>query len=323
MSSASSYPPRAPENGASFTATIHGDTYDAVNPHKYSDLRGCSVFISGASRGVGFATALACVAAGCRDLALASLERISDELIEELQTATNSPAEATENKPLNLLLFILDVRSAEAVAAVAAETARAFGGHLDILVNNAGFLEKSAPIAASDPDAYWYPFEVNLRGTYLVTRALLPLLLSDRGNGDRSHAETRAGENTGLRTLINVSSMGAFAFRTGGSAYQTSKWAVLKFTEFVMAEYADQGVLAYCVHPGGILTKLALNMPENTHAGLTDTPALAGDTIVFLAHQRREWLAGRYISCKWDMPEFLGREKEIVDGDKLKVRLVV
>lgn len=58
-------------------------------------------------------------------------------------------------------------------------------------------------------------------------------------------------------------------------------------------------------------------------AVLTDAPELAGDTVVFLAHTRREWLAGRFINCKWDMAEFLQGEREIVDGDKLKVRLIV
>jgi hypothetical protein len=50
---------------------------------------------------------------------------------------------------------------------------------------------------------------------------------------------------------------------------------------------------------------------------------MGADTICYLTHERRPWLAGRYISCNWDMPEFLSREREIVEGDKLKVRLVL
>ena len=56
---------------------------------------------------------------------------------------------------------------------------------------------------------------------------------------------------------------------------------------------------------------------------LVDTPEMGADTICYLTHERRPWLAGRYISCNWDMPEFLSREKEIVEADKLKVRLVL
>lgn len=57
--------------------------------------------------------------------------------------------------------------------------------------------------------------------------------------------------------------------------------------------------------------------------GLTDTPALAGDTIAFLTQGRREWLAGRYVSCQWDMEELMARETEIVEGNKLKMRMAL
>ena len=54
---------------------------------------------------------------------------------------------------------------------------------------------------------------------------------------------------------------------------------------------------------------------------LTDTPELAGDVMVWLTQTRREWLAGRYVSVTWDMPEFVSKQKEIVDGDLLKMRM--
>lgn len=87
---------------------------------------------------------------------------------------------------------------------------------------------------------------------------------------------------------------------------------------------------------------MGLRMPSFTHALLTETPELAGDTIAFLTRERREWLAGRYISCEcscasimpgrvdhsyspavWDMEELLSQKEEVVSGDKLKVRMVV
>jgi hypothetical protein len=45
--------------------------------------------------------------------------------------------------------------------------------------------------------------------------------------------------------------------------------------------------------------------------------------MVFLTQEKREWLAGRYVSFNWDMPTFLSKEEEIVKGDKLKMRLVI
>ena len=53
-----------------------------------------------------------------------------------------------------------------------------------------------------------------------------------------------------------------------------------------------------------------------------DNLELVSNTMVFLSQKKRDWLAGRYISCTWDMPEFVSREKEIVEGGKLKTRTV-
>jgi hypothetical protein len=57
-------------------------------------------------------------------------------------------------------------------------------------------------------------------------------------------------------------------------------------------------------------------------AVLIDAPELSADVLVSLTSKRREWLAGRYMSATWDMPELFSREEEIVKGDKLKMRLV-
>ena len=65
----------------------------------------------------------------------------------------------------------------------------------------------------------------------------------------------RSDNEAGLKVIVGVSSMAALASRPGGSAYQTTKSAILKFAEFVMVEYAEQGVLCYAVHPprrGGV-----------------------------------------------------------------------
>lgn len=71
------------------------------------------------------------------------------------------------------------------------------------------------------------------------------------------------------------------------------------------------------------MTELASGMPEAMHQILTDTPELAGDTMVWLTAERREWLAGRYVSVTWDAEELLQKKQKIVDGDLLKVRMDV
>lgn len=55
---------------------------------------------------------------------------------------------------------------------------------------------------------------------------------------------------------------------------------------------------------------------------LPDRPDIVGDTIVWLAAERREWLGGRYVSCPWDMKELVENEDQIIEKDKLKMRMV-
>jgi hypothetical protein len=50
---------------------------------------------------------------------------------------------------------------------------------------------------------------------------------------------------------------------------------------------------------------------------------LAGDTVAFLTREKRSWLAGRHVNVTWDMPELMAKEKEIIKGNKLKVKLDV
>lgn len=67
----------------------------------------------------------------------------------------------------------------------------------------------------------------------------------------------------------------------------------------LQVDHGHEGLLAYAIHPGGVATDMGLRMPSFTHALLTETPELAGDTIAFLTRERRGWLAGRYISCEY------------------------
>ena len=261
------------------------------------------MFLSGASKGVGRATALSFVKAGVSAIAIAARSDLST-LEQELHEAA---AAAGRAETLLIKPIVLDVLDSHSIQRAAEETSTAFGG-LDILVNNAGAMEDFQPTLDSDPDQWWHTWMVNLRGTYLLTRALLPLLLQ--------------GSETG-KQIIMLTSIGAFLPTSGASGYHMSKLVVLRYTEYLNLEYGAQGILAYAVHPGAIPTELGLKMPEFLHAKLIDKPELAADTIVFLISEKRTWLMGRYVSCTWDMPEFLQKQEEIVGGDKLKMKLVL
>ncbi|TVY32264.1 Short chain dehydrogenase, partial [Lachnellula occidentalis] len=243
--------------------------------------------------------ALSYAKAGAAGLALGArsdLAGVEQDIISAAQGA---------GRPIPRVLKLkLDVTNWGDVEKAAEETERVFG-RLDILINNAGFLSAFGPIVDNDRHEYWSNYEVNVKGVYLMCKAFVPLLL--RG---------------GQMTVVNLTSAAAHGIAYGGSGYQTTKFALLRFTEYLMVEYGDKGMLAYCVHPGGVPSEMSIKMPEQLYkAVIIDKAELAGDTISFLTATRRDWLAGRYISANWDMVEFLGREDEIVKGDKLKMRM--
>jgi NAD(P)-dependent dehydrogenase (short-subunit alcohol dehydrogenase family) len=287
--------------GIDFTTARH-DTYPYIDPTKY-DLTGKSVLITGASKGVGKATALSYAKAGASHIALAarsSLTAIIDE-VKQAALAANRPAPT-------VLAVQIDVTDQSSVSAAVETISSAFSNRLDILVNNAGYLSEFSGIPDSNPDEWWKDWEVNVKGVYLVTRAFWPLLVA-----------------SSLKIIINVASIGAMMISPGSSAYGSTKLAVLRFTEYINQDHGEgkDGLCAIAMHPGGVMTELAKGMPEHLHGYLMDTPELAGDTIAWLGAERREWLGGRYVSAAWDMEELVGRREEVVKGDLLKVRLAV
>ncbi len=204
-----------------------------------------------------------------------------------------------------MLSLKLDVADQSSVEKAAKDLDAAFG-RLDILLNNAGYLEKFNNVADSDPVDWWRVYEINVKGVYLCARSFIPILLKG-----------------GLKTVLNTSSIGVHVVMPGASGCQTGKLAVVRFSEFLNTEYGEQGLLSYSFHPGGVPTERALGMPEAMHELLGDTPELAGDSMVWLTAEKRDWLAGRYVNVEWDMKEFLEKKDKIVRGDLLKVRLDV
>ncbi|KAL2810282.1 NAD(P)-binding protein [Aspergillus granulosus] len=280
--------------------TTHNDTYPFISPAT-TNLSGKSVLITGASKGIGREIALSFSRAGCTKIAIAARSNLTTTAEGVIAAA----AEAGRPKP-HILECQADLTMEQDVAAVQAQIAHAFGGSLDILVNNAGRCEAVAPLNQSRPDDFWASWEINNKGTYLVTRQLLSLLL-----------------NSQTRTVINVSTAGAHMLTPGLSGYQTSKFALCRFTEFLAKDYEDAGLVAISLHPGGVLTDMTLETPKEWHSHLQDNPVLAGNTVVWLVKERREWLSGRFVSSTWDMQELEGRREDIVSRDLLKFRLTV
>lgn len=147
----------------------------------------------------------------------------------------------------------------------------------------------------------------NLDHRYLCARFFMPMLLAST-----------------LKTVLNISSNGGHNTMLGASAYQMSKFALARLTEFLTMDYYEQGLVAIVLHPGGVVTEAGLNMPERYHFFLTDTPELAGDFMAWLCREKRDWLSGRWVNVKWDAEELL-QKREKIEGDfsMLKFRMVL
>jgi NAD(P)-dependent dehydrogenase (short-subunit alcohol dehydrogenase family) len=295
-------------SGGYFTATHHFTTYDYISPLKL-DLAGKHVLVTGAAweDGVGYATATALARAGASAIAVADLYGVSGDLVAKLKLAA---VQADRPEPV-VLSCMVDIARRDSVQAMHDTVLQDFGGRLDIVVNNAAHMEPYKPILDSDPDVYWRTWEVNVHGLFNMTRTFLPMQLS-----------TRASTN-GSCIMINVSSSGALSIRPGSGSYRSSKLAILRWTESLQLEYGDKGLLTFCVNPGAIKTKISEGiLPGMVRDALPDRPDIAGDTIAWLAAERREWLGGRYVSCTWDMQELMKKKDEIIEKDKLKIRMV-
>ena len=294
--------PLAKKNGtgADYIDTLHNDTYEFINPKQF-DLEGRAVFITGASRGLGRAFAVSYAKAGASYIAIGARSSL-DEVQQEIQDAARS---AGREAP-QVLSLKLDVTSKESVAQAAKEVDDAFG-RCDILINNSGFMETTSKMTEVDPDERWKTFETNIFGMFLMSRAFIPMMV----------------KKDGLKTIVNLTSMWGTTWVVGGSAYQLTKFATMRFSEMCNSEYGDQGILSYSLHPGGVETELGRHLQADFKQFLIDTPEMGADTIVWLTAERREWLAGRYVSATWNMKELLDKREKLVEEDHLKMRLMV
>lgn len=307
------------------TPTVHMDTYPEIDPAKV-DLSGKAVLVTGGSRGLGRAIVLSYAKAGASFIAAAA-RQVSAELAADVEAA----AKSANRPPPKYLPLTLDVSDPESVKEAAAKLEKEFG-RCDIIVNNAGVFGNFQTIEDYDLEIWSKVFDVNLRGPFLMAKALLPLMVK-----------------TGGAYIVNVSSAGAILTTGSISPYQISKTAVSRLSEFITKEYSEKGIVSFSVHPGNVVTDMTheigvLENPEYSHCAFptycfdeihcvkmdtnsfivfVDTPELCGDTLVFLTSEKRAWIGGRFINVTWNMPELMAQKDEIVKEDKLKITLKI
>jgi len=186
-------------------------------------LDGRKVLITGASSGIGAATAEAIVGEG----GAVALGARRKERLDDLASSLGGDATAIEAD-------IADETQAEALVEQASE---AMGG-LDGLVNNAGVM-LLGPLQGADPAEWRQMIDVNLLGLLYCTHYALPVI-RDGGGGD----------------VVNVSSVAGRTASLGAGVYNMTKWGVVGFSESLRQEGSHIGVRVTCVEPGFVDTEL-------------------------------------------------------------------
>jgi NADP-dependent 3-hydroxy acid dehydrogenase YdfG len=190
------------------------------------ELSGRVVAVTGASSGIGEATALACAREGAAvALAARRLDRI--EALAEKITAAGGNAIAVQT----------DVGEEDEARAFVARTHSELG-RLDVLVNNAGVM-LLGPIEHADTEEWRRMIHANVFGVLYCTHAALPLMKA-QGSGH----------------IVNVSSVAGRVARAGSGVYNLTKWGVGAFSEALRQETVEMGIRVTLIEPGAVATEL-------------------------------------------------------------------
>lgn len=234
------------------------------------DFSGKNVLITGANSGIGYAQAKSFLKQGANVFAI----DINDDNLFNLQ----------KNYREFLQYKIADVADKQAV-----EQAVEQFGAIDILLNTAGILDGYAKTLDTSEALWDQVININLKGTYLVTNAVLPQMLA-RKKG----------------CIVNMTSIAGLVAGGGGAAYTASKHAIIGYTKQLDYDYIREGIRANAIAPGAIETpmnaadfagdgKMAKWVANETPAGRWAKPEEVADLTLFIASDKADYIHGTVI----------------------------
>jgi len=251
-----------------------------------STLKGETAIVTGAGRGIGKQIAIdlatSGAAVGLISRTRSQLQEVADQIASMGGTAMVAQADVTDRAALEAAIDMVETQS----------------GPVTIAVNNAAGDRPFGPVDAVDPDDWWQAQELHVRAAYIVMHKLIPAM-----------------RKSGKGRIINVASNGGLMIGANSSAYCVGKSTLIRLTEHVHAEIAADGLSAFAIHPGTIMTEMGMAALEDPEArkwvgplvdhleqfrNIDTTPELlrVGRQVAELASGRFDALAGRYLDLE-------------------------
>lgn len=247
------------------------DDGDDMLTTSYKEDKDCVAIVTGGSRGIGAAISKR----------LAKRGMVLNILYERDARAAEQVAEMISSEEGKVTTHQVDVSSEAEVNSLVEDVIASAGG-IDLLINNAAISDDHL-VMMTTLQEWERVLKVNITGTFLMTRAVLPYML-DQGHGN----------------IINISSNSARIPGPGQAAYAASKGAVESFTRAVAMEVGRKGIRANTVAPGKIMTDMTRNLVDKLGAG-TDgsrwgTPDDIAAVVSFLASAEADYVQGQVIT---------------------------
>ena len=239
-----------------------------------------TVFVTGASRGIG------------KEVALKFADKGYNVVINYVSSKTNVEElkEEFEKKGVKALIMQADVTNKEAIEELVKKAIEEFG-QIDVLVNNAGITKDNLLMRMSEEE-FDKVIEINLKGTYIVTKAVTKYMMKKRKG-----------------SIINLSSVVGVAGNAGQCNYAASKAGIIGFTKSVAKELASRNIRANAVAPGFIETDMTAilsdEVKENIHNQIPlkrmGTAKEVADLIYFLGLDESAYITGQVINIDGGM----------------------
>ncbi len=244
------------------------------------DLKGSTVLVTGASRGIGAAVALHMGKLGAN--VAVNYAGSESAALEVAQTIRDGGGDAE--------VFQADITDSASCTALVGAVVERFGS-LDVVVNNAGIARDGLLVRMSDED--WDAvIRTNLTGVFSITRAAGKVMM-----------KARAG------SIINISSVIGLVGNAGQSNYAAAKAGVIGFTKSVARELAPRGVRVNAVAPGFIETDMTAELPEKVREAARGqialksfgTPEDVASAVAFLASDDARYITGQTLAVDGGM----------------------